>query len=226
VTFTDLSSEEPTSWLWDFGDGAFSTVANPVHEFAGNGTYLVCLTVIGPGGADTYCDNLDIEYAELAPVADFTWSESGVLTISFTDLSINEPESWSWNFGDGTLSSLQNPIHTYATAGNYNVCLTAGNDIGSHTSCEIIGVTDIVSQGLPVLYAYPNPSSGIVTIQTGQLKNYSVRLYNAIGQQVTPQGYTTLASGIRMDISNLAPGYYWFLIISEAGSLKCEFMKG
>jgi PKD repeat protein len=55
------------------------------------------------------------------------------LTVQFNDSSLNAPTSWSWTFGDGsfTNSTLQNPLHTYATAGTYNVTLTATNTAGS-----------------------------------------------------------------------------------------------
>ncbi|HOS82928.1 MAG TPA: PKD domain-containing protein [Methanolinea sp.] len=43
--------------------------------------------------------------------------------VSFTDLSTGNPTSWSWNFGDGTTSTLQNPTHTYTTPGTYTVAL-------------------------------------------------------------------------------------------------------
>jgi len=52
VDFTDLSSGPPTSWLWDFGDGATSTERNPSHTFGATGLYTVRLTAtnsMGPG---------------------------------------------------------------------------------------------------------------------------------------------------------------------------------
>ncbi len=51
----------------------------------------------------------------------------GSLTVQFNDTSINSPVSWLWDFGDGTTSTLQNPLHTYATIGNYTVTLTVAN---------------------------------------------------------------------------------------------------
>jgi PKD repeat protein len=55
------------------------------------------------------------------------------LTVQFNDSSLNSPTSWSWTFGDGnpTNSTQQNPLHTYAPAGTYNVTLTATNTAGS-----------------------------------------------------------------------------------------------
>lgn len=53
VAFTDLSSNSPTSWLWDFGDGSTSTAQHPTHEYAANGTYTVSLTATNADGSDT-----------------------------------------------------------------------------------------------------------------------------------------------------------------------------
>jgi PKD repeat protein len=53
VSFRDLSSGGPTSWSWDFGDGATSSAQHPLHEYASEGDFDVTLAVAGPGGADT-----------------------------------------------------------------------------------------------------------------------------------------------------------------------------
>lgn len=55
VEFSDNSYYEPTSWHWDFGDGASSQDTNPVHHFPAAGTYNVCLVVSNQYAADTVC---------------------------------------------------------------------------------------------------------------------------------------------------------------------------
>jgi PKD repeat protein len=78
-----------------------------------------------------------------APVASFTASPtSGTapLNVSFTDTSTGSPTSWSWTFGDGGTSTLQNPTHTYA-AGTYTAQLTATNSAGSTSKTATITVS-------------------------------------------------------------------------------------
>lgn len=53
VNFTDRSTGNITSWLWNFGDGSGSTEQNPSHTYVNPGTYTVSLTVTGPGGSHT-----------------------------------------------------------------------------------------------------------------------------------------------------------------------------
>jgi len=54
------------------------------------------------------------------------------LVVNFTDLSINNPTSWLWDFGDGNTNTLQNPQHIYTAVGDYTVSLTVGD--GSSTN--------------------------------------------------------------------------------------------
>lgn len=60
VTFTDVSSYEPTSWHWTFGDGQTSQDANPVHTYAQGGVYEVCLVVSNAFAADTFCRQVQV----------------------------------------------------------------------------------------------------------------------------------------------------------------------
>jgi PKD repeat protein len=75
------------------------------------------------------------------PVADFAWSQrAGTLTVDFTDASTNAPAQWSWTFGDGTSSTMQNPSKTYALAADYTVTLTATNGGGTGSVTKTITV--------------------------------------------------------------------------------------
>ena len=111
VYFTDLSTGEPTSWSWDFGDGATSTDQNPSHSYSAAGSYDVSLTVSNDCGEDDATDYVTITVSD-APVADFSADPTSVCVdydVYFTDLSTGEPTSWSWDFGDGATSTDQNP---------------------------------------------------------------------------------------------------------------------
>lgn len=73
------------------------------------------------------------------PEAYFTYTNNG-LTVSFNTIIAPDPNSYSWSFGDGNISSASDPTHTYNTSGTYNVCLTLSNTCGSDTYCEDISM--------------------------------------------------------------------------------------
>ncbi|MDD3135788.1 MAG: DUF2341 domain-containing protein, partial [Methanoregula sp.] len=136
VRFNDTSRYYPTSWSWDFGDGATSTSQNPVHTYTANGNYTVNLTVANTGGNATLVKTDYITVGSGIPVANFTSDITrnyAPFTVRFTDTSTINPTSWSWDFGDGTNSNEQNPVHTYTNVGNYTVNLTVSNIYGTNT---------------------------------------------------------------------------------------------
>jgi serine protease len=142
VTFTDASTNTPTSWAWTFGDGGTSTAQNPAHTYAVAGTFTVVLTATNAYGSDS---ETKIGYITVTnpptdpPVAAFSGTPtSGTvpLTVTFTDASTNTPTSWSWDFGDGGTSTVQHPSHIYATAGTFTVTLTATNAYGSDSEIK------------------------------------------------------------------------------------------
>ncbi len=53
VSFTDLSTELPTGWSWDFGDTGTASVQHPSHQYTTVGVYTVSLTATNPNGSHT-----------------------------------------------------------------------------------------------------------------------------------------------------------------------------
>jgi parallel beta-helix repeat protein len=138
VDFTDLSTgASPIEYFWEFGDGSTSTTQNPSHTYNANGDYTVSLSVTNDGGFNIETKVAYIRVSNVPlPVAEFTASPVvGLedLTVQFKDTSINSPTSWQWDFGDGTSSTLQSPLHTYTTPGHYDVMLTVSNAQGQNT---------------------------------------------------------------------------------------------
>ncbi len=161
VAFTDTSTFSVTSRAWTFGDGDTSTEANPVHAYTTPGTYSVGLTVTGPGGTDTLTRADLVTVTEPAPIAAFTATPTNgaaPLNVAFTDTSQNVVTSWMWDFGDGGLSPLENPMHTYQAAGTYTVSLTVAGPGGSDSVTRVGYVT--VTEPSPVADFTGAPTSG------------------------------------------------------------------
>ncbi|MEW5924650.1 MAG: PKD domain-containing protein, partial [Candidatus Zixiibacteriota bacterium] len=141
VSFYDRSTYA-TSWHWDFGDGATSDEQNPKHTYTAVGKYTVSLTVSNECGEDTATK---YEYITILskPIADFT---SDVIEtcvgaeVQFTDLSLYAV-AWWWDFGDGTSSTEQNPIHSYQSPGVYTVTLKAYNECGRDMKIKELYIT-------------------------------------------------------------------------------------
>jgi PKD repeat protein len=79
----------------------------------------------------TFQQNFEICDEDSPCDAEFDYQNSGYLTISFFDNSSGNNSSWHWEFGDGSTSYIQNPVHTYAASGTYFVTLTIGDSISA-----------------------------------------------------------------------------------------------
>jgi len=126
VNFVDLTPGPVDQWLWDFGDGGFSTLQNPIHEFADTGYFDVQLIVWNNGCPDTvkFLNYIHVK----PPIASFTVSTTCAEPLKriFTDQSIGA-DQWHWDFGDGNTSNIPSPTHVYAGPGNYTVTLIVTN---------------------------------------------------------------------------------------------------
>ena len=115
------------------------------------------------------------------PVAQFSTDPvSGIapLVVQFTDLSVNNPTSWTWDFdNDGVVDSTeQNPSHVYSAAGTYTVTLTASNSVGSTTNTAYVVVHEGTSPtsdfsyysmgGVITIYGYEGPGGNVVIPST------------------------------------------------------------
>ena len=118
---------------WTFGDGTGASTFNASHTYANYGTYNVCLRVIKringvlqPNCVSEVCRFDTIAAPPCSVQAGFSIGAPNSLAQSFVNLSTGAASSDSirWTFGDGTPpSNSYNATHTYATYGNYNVCL-------------------------------------------------------------------------------------------------------
>ncbi len=136
VNFTDQSTGNPTSWLWDFGNGNTSTLKNPTATYFTPGSYTVSLRVTNSSGTNILVRTAYVTVYE-PPTVSFTGnSTTGCYPkpVQFTDLSTpgigNTNVSWQWDFGDGNTSTLQNPINVYVNSGSFTVTLKVTNDKG------------------------------------------------------------------------------------------------
>ncbi len=221
IAFTDSSSDNPTSWMWNFNDGSPAiTLQNPTHTFTYNGNFNVCLTVTNAIGSDSICKMVAIN-SYLPPVANFSFDTIGDPSVTFTDISTNTPTSWLWDFDDGGITStLQNPSHIFpAVGGTYNVCLTASSANGSSSPfCQNVvlsvgaGIENI--SGGKSINIYPNPltNKSFIELNNCKLENVLFNLYNIRGELIDAD-YSVMENGIQISKGQLSKGVYVFKII-------------
>jgi PKD repeat protein len=154
VSFTDLSTNTPTSWLWVFTpstvtylNGTTNTSQNPQVRFDVPGPYDVAMTATNASGSDTETKIAYINATHVPPVADFVADNLSPTTIDpvvFTDLSTNTPDYWLWTFTPATVTYLngtdensQNPEVMFDEVGLYTVQLIAANDGGEDTIIKV-----------------------------------------------------------------------------------------
>jgi len=129
VNFSDASTGSPAQWFWDFGDGQTSNLKDPSVTYILPGIYTVRL-IVKNTTEQAYEEKTN--YITVLPTPQpvfITDVTSGCLplNVSFTDQTNTTGLNIAgrlWSFGDGATSSLQNPVHTYTTAGSFDVSLT------------------------------------------------------------------------------------------------------
>ena len=149
VTFTDQTvGSDPlvpvTMWSWNFGDGSpIDTLQHPVHVYNSPGEYFVELQATA--GVTTYRLIKRI-IVEGPPTASFDTTDAlaglAPFDVTFIDRSTGSPAptKWRWDFGDGTKSSLQHPLHTYTTSGTFTAKLTVTNAASSSSTTKTVVV--------------------------------------------------------------------------------------
>jgi gliding motility-associated-like protein len=142
VSFTS-SSDNSIHHIWNFGDGTISNEFMPIHLYTQGGSYPVTLTTVNTGGCESVETLATIEVVD--PIqTDFTMAPSGdpaatgtplelflpMGNVVFEDISNGTATTWMWDFGDGSISTITDPEHSYLQPGMYYVTLRTTNAQG------------------------------------------------------------------------------------------------
>jgi PKD repeat protein len=147
VQFSDTSLGYPDQWIWEFGDQTEPVyVQNPFHYFGSPGTYRVILTAMNSAtnAQDQTSTHIRVSADGLPEASLEALEYVGIapLTVSFNDKidSAFEPASWLWNFGDGSSSFEQHPVHVYNEPGMYTATLEVKNKEGISQKMRVVHV--------------------------------------------------------------------------------------
>jgi PKD repeat protein len=244
IDFTDLTTNEPTAWAWQF-EGAQPDTSNEQNpesiEYLVPGVYDVTLTATNNGGTSTeFKDDYITVNAGTAPLSDFYADVTEIIegdSVNFYDLSTGNPTQWNWTFYGAVpaTSGDQNPEKiVYPTKGLYNVKLRTKNSFGNNTLIKEnyivvgnVGVRDInLHKGVMV---YPNPSTGTVNVRLlegaeawghggmdagNQDGMVEVLVFNALGNLIISLDHDPANPALAIDLNNEPDGLY-FIRVTE-----------
>ncbi len=125
----DWTADQVKQRLFDTADDIYGIAGNSAYQGKLGAGRVNAFNAVNDGGTG----------GPTPPTANFTGSPTSgcpTLTVNFTDQSSGDITDWSWDFGDGTTSTLQNPSHDYANPGSYTVSLTVTGPGGSDTNTK------------------------------------------------------------------------------------------
>lgn len=201
VSFSDSTTNEPTTWEWIFvgGNPSTSTDQNPTVQYNEPGMHSVILIASNDNSCDTEIKENFIEV--LSPVTTHFEISSSVVNqgieVTFTDQSEGVPNGWLWEFEGGTpaTSTNQNPTVVFNTSGIYSIKLTSSNELSSSSLTKEIIV--LPTEGLVVHYTLNGDASdlsgngnhgtlvGVSSTQNRNGEENAAYLFNGIDNKIT-----------------------------------------
>ena len=160
----------------------------------------------------------------LYPIADFdanVYEGQVPLSVQFTNSSISiiSPLNYNWNFGDGSISNGENPVHVYTTTGIYDIELIATDSLGysdtkiKHDFITVVYEMGIETELIPTVYAlkdnYPNPFNPRTTLKYDlpEQAHVNIDIYDMLGRQVKTLMDQTQDAGYRSVIWDATNDY-------------------
>ena len=211
---------------WDFGAGSIPSSANGAgpHSivYFSSGPKSATLSLTNSGGTDI--DTLGFNVGQPV-IAGFSYNTSGQ-TVSFIDNSNGIGTQWNWDFGDGSISSLQNPTHSYpSTGGSFDVYFATYNDCGWDTTTSTLQISGVgADEPIAIDWSLsPNPSNdriNIVSPFNDHIDN--VQVIDALGRVVFNG---KLSSENSLNIESFAAGQYLIRIHAKGTRKVLPFIK-
>ena len=228
VQFSNASTGSITSYSWNFGDGSSSTLKDPVHKYSAAGNFTVTLTATNATGSKSKSQTITVNQS-LSP--SFSYSPASPYAgqaVQFTASSSGNPTSWSWDFGDGSTSSLQNPTHAYSSAGTYTVTLTASNNLETKTASKTINVKAVIQADFT--YSPANPTAGtqiqFTDKSTGNITSWSWQFGDGgtSSQKNPTKTYSTAGSyNVKLTVSDGTTSNSMTQTVTVVESLAADF---
>ena len=192
--------------------------------------YTAGLTVQQAGflqqvASSTVLDSLDTWMLNQDPIHAGFIPGVNLLNVNFISDCYNAAQ-FSWDFGDGNVSNQQNPLHTYTTAGSYNVQLIASNGCYSDTVIQQVTVSGIAGmENNPYIKfsVYPNPATERLVIETPGIEELTLMDLN--GKALLNFMVKGKPDKYELLLQELAPGTYILNVTTIQGKLHKRIIK-
>ncbi len=140
MQFSNTSTGQIDSYLWDFGNGTTSSLENPAVTFDNDGAYDVSLTITNSAGCvSTYVQSVTVySLPEVSFTNELACERTATLFRDESTAPNANITAWEWDFGDpdsdNNIASTREATHIYGAAGNYEVTLTVTTNYGCSLS--------------------------------------------------------------------------------------------
>jgi PKD repeat protein len=197
------------SRLWDFGDGHTSQDKDPLHIYSEEGTYWACLTEVDSCGENVSCDSVYVyplltHYSQnIVPGTD--------LEVQFR-IETPNATSWYWDFGDGSISTEKDPVHSFMHYGAYRINLKVSNSLLQNSIRQQLTLIPHNQQNWSdQVILYPNPSNGKFFIgSTVDIGEGILTVTDISGRVILMKNIPGIKASepYQTDLSNLPTGVY------------------
>ena len=229
VSFNNLSTSA-VSYIWDFGDGANSTLTNPTHQYINTTLFMINFNVSLIGTSAKGCKDTITKQVGVFPQPNFGFSlspDSGCAPLKVTFPSVLGAVLHDWDFGDGGTSTNATPTHTFLNNTTnvkiYTIRLIATNAFG----CK-----DTVFNSVKV---FPNPTANFSINKTAgcqpldvQFQNNSIAATSVFwdfGDGTTSTSPATMLNHVYTHTINVAVNYIVKLVVTSNGGCKDSTTK-
>lgn len=219
IDFTDISTNSPTSWEWDFSPNQpnSSTDQNPTGIcYTAPGTHQVTLIATNANGSDTITQSLTVASVNTA---------ISVNGITISSAATNATYQWINCMTNQPIAGATSASFTPSANGSYAVVVTQ-NGCSDTSDCEAITTVGIDQMTVAdLITVYPNPSKGVFALydQQAALSGEFVIVTNVLGETV----YSTRINGSKTEINltSAQDGIYFVTVNSDFGKLVTKIMK-
>ena len=227
-----------SSVSWNFGDGTTGNVISPVHYYTNSGTYDVTMTLYYSTGDS--CSSQQWVYVYNDSLNNYPYCQAYFNTyvsndtVYFYNQSVYGSTTSSWDFGDGTTSTLNNPYHVYNSQGTWTVCLTTtstdsanGNTLCTSNYCQVVSnvpVQDMqaylfhastVTPGFPLYTYLEYYNNGTILMNGTIVYSYPVGT-SFVSSQPGPAAIDVSNHLITYNYSSLTPGSSGYIFVDLA----------